>query len=132
LRHGIEVKTASKNDAAEYASTVSLNAGGIEASCTLAGAAQTPRIVSLLGYTMEVVPSANSLIMEYDDSPGMIGAIGTVLGKEKINITTMQVGFNPKERHALIFMNVEGDVNEGVLDKLRSALELKNLWSIKL
>lgn len=131
-RYGIEVKTASKADAAEYASTVSLNADGLEAACTLAGAAQTPRIVSLLGYPIEVVPTAHSLIFEYVDGPGRIGIIGTILGNAGINITTMQVGMKSEEKHALIFMNIEGDVSEEILAQIRAALELKNLWLIKL
>lgn len=131
-RHGIEVKTASTNDAREYASTVTLNADGEEVACTLAGAGQTPRIVSLLGYPIEVVPSAHSLIFEYVDTPGKIGTIGTILGDAGINITTMQVGIKPEEKHALVFMNVEGPVGEDILEKLRGALDLKNLWLVKL
>ncbi|MDR0515239.1 MAG: phosphoglycerate dehydrogenase [Coriobacteriaceae bacterium] len=131
-RFGIEVSTASKSDAAEYASTVAISADGQEAACTIAGSAHTPRIVSLLGYQMEVVPTANSLIFEYFDSPGKIGTIGSILGAADINITTMQVGMKPEEKHALVFMNVEGDVTEEILDKLRGALELRKLWHIRL
>ncbi|MCL2889554.1 MAG: phosphoglycerate dehydrogenase, partial [Eggerthellaceae bacterium] len=79
-RHGIEVKTFSKADAGEYTATLALKADELEAACTLAGSAQAPRIVSLLGYAMEVVPTDNSLIFEYVDSPGKIGTIGTILG----------------------------------------------------
>ena len=132
LRHGIEVKTSSKGDAAEYASTVTLNADGLEAACTLAGSSQTPRIVSLLGYPIEVVPTAHSLIFEYMDAPGKIGTIGTILGDAGINITTMQVGLKAQEKHALVFMNIEDDVSEEVLGQLRDALDLKNLWPIRL
>ncbi|MDR2715635.1 MAG: phosphoglycerate dehydrogenase [Coriobacteriaceae bacterium] len=131
-RHGIEVKTGSKADAAEYASTITVKTDGLEAACTLAGAAHTPRIVSLLDYPMEVVPTANSLIVEYVDSPGKIGVIGTILGNADINITTMQVGMKPEENDALIFMNVEGDVTKDIFKELRSKLDLKNLWHIKL
>ncbi|MCL2825840.1 MAG: phosphoglycerate dehydrogenase [Eggerthellaceae bacterium] len=130
--HGIEVKTASKADAAEYAATVTLNADGFEAACTLAGAAQSPRIVSLLGYAIEMAPSAHSLIFEYVDSPGKIGTIGTILGNEGINITTMQIGMKAQEKHALVFMNVEGDVGDDVLAQLRQAVSPKSLWLIKL
>ena len=50
-----------------------------------------------------------------------------------MNITTMQIGTKPEERCALVYMNVEGEVDDAVLDKLRSSLEdLKNLWYVKL
>lgn len=131
-RNGIEVTTASVSDAQEYSSTVTLNAEGEEIVCTLSGATQTPRIVSLFGYQIEVVPSESSLIFEYVDSPGRVGTIGTILGNEGINITTMQVGLKPEEKNALVFMNVEGEVTDDILDKLRDAIDLKSLWLVKL
>lgn len=131
-RHGIEVKTASKADAGEYASTVTVGVDGVEVACTLAGSSQTPRIVSLLSYPMEVVPSSQSLIFEYVDSPGRIGKIGTILGNSGINISTMQVGLKEGSENALVFINVEGDVTDAVMDELRGTFELENLWHIKL
>lgn len=131
-RHGIEVKTASTHDAREYSSTVSLNADGEEISCTLTGSGQTPRIVSLLGYTMEVVPGQHSLIFEYVDSPGKIGTIGTILGNANVNISTMQVGMKDDEKNALVFMNIENALSDEILHEIREAVELKNLWLVKL
>ncbi len=129
---GIRVKTAFSTDAQEYTSTVSLNADGEEIACTLSGESRTPRIVSLLGYSIDVVPSQQSLIFEYEDRPGRIGAIGTILGNADINISTMQVGLKEHEKHALVFINVEGDVSEDILAQMRDAIDLKNLWLIKL
>lgn len=131
-RHGIEVKTATISDAQEYSSTVTLNADGEEVACTLAGSAQTPRVISLLGYEIEVVPSARSLIFEYIDTPGKIGQIGTILGDQGINITTMQVGIKPEVKTALVYMNIEGEVTEEILGALREAIDLQNLWLVKL
>ncbi|MEF9841241.1 MAG: phosphoglycerate dehydrogenase [Raoultibacter sp.] len=131
-RHGIKIELASEADAHEYASTVTLAIDGAEASCTLSGAAQMPRIVSLLGYQIDIAPAPHSLVFEYVDAPGRIGTIGTILGNAGVNITTMQIGAQPEEKNALIFMNVEGAVSEDVLAQLAEALELKNLWYIKL
>ncbi|MGI6105485.1 MAG: phosphoglycerate dehydrogenase [Raoultibacter sp.] len=131
-RYDIKVKTASTPDAKEYASTVSLNADGEEVACTLTGSGKTPRIVSLLGYAMEVVPGPHSLIFEYVDSPGKIGTIGTILGNAGINITTMQVGMKEDEKNALVFMNIESALTDDIMDEIRDAVELKNLWLVKL
>ncbi|MEG0070332.1 MAG: phosphoglycerate dehydrogenase [Raoultibacter sp.] len=131
-RHGVRIELASENDAHEYASTVTLSVDGAEASCTLSGAAQMPRIVSLLGYQIDITPATNSLIFEYVDAPGRIGIIGTILGNAGVNITTMQIGAKSEEKNALIFMNVEGVVDDKVMSQLNEALELKNLWRIKL
>lgn len=132
-RHGIKVDTLSAPDAVGYASTVSVVADGTEVACTLAGEAQAARLVSLLGYQLDIAPASQSLVFEYVDAPGRVGTIGTILGEAGINITTMQIGTKPAEQCALVYMNVEGAVDEAVLAKLRAGLgDLKNLWYVKL
>ena len=132
-RHGIGVETRSSADAGPYASTVSIVADGTEVACTLAGEAQGARLVSLFGYKLDIAPAAQSLVFEYVDAPGRVGTIGTILGQEGINITTMQIGTKPEEQCALVYMNVEGDVEGDVLAKLRAELaDLKSLWYVKL
>ena len=132
-RHGIKVETLSSPDAGGYASTVSVVADGTEVACTLAGEAQAARLVSLFGYQLDIAPAGQSLVFEYVDAPGRVGTIGTILGEAGINITTMQIATLPGEQCALVYMNVEGDVDDDVLSKLRAGLgDLKNLWYVKL
>lgn len=132
-RHGIKVETQAKPDADGYASAVSVVADGTEVACTLGDAAQGARIVSLLGYKVDIAPARQSLIFEYVDAPGRMGTIGTILGEAGINITTMQIGAKLEEQCALVYMNVTGEVDDDVLDRLRAGIsELKNLWYVKL
>ena len=133
MRHGIKVMTEGVADAREYSSLVVVEADGVEVGATLAGAAQAPRIASLLGYKIDIAPARESLVFEYVDAPGRVGIIGTILGEAGVNITTMQIGTKPEERCALVYMNVEGDVSDEVLGELRVKIsDLKNLWHIKL
>ena len=114
-------------------STVAVMADGTEVACTRGDAAQTARLVSLLGYKIDIAPGRQSLIFEYVDAPGRMGTIGTILGEAGINITTMQIGAKPADRCALVYMNVEGEVEDAVLSRLRAEIpELKNLWYVKL
>lgn len=131
-RHGINVETRSTADAGEYASAVRVTADGVEVASTLFGVDQLPRIVSFLGYKIDIAPAKESLVFEYVDAPGRIGVIGTILGAAGVNITTMQIGTKPAEQCALVYMNVEGDVTDEVLATLRDAIELKNLWALGL
>ena len=132
VRHGIKVDTASIADADEYASAVKVIADGVEVGATLFGSMQRPRIMSLLDYKIDIAPAKQSLVFEYVDAPGRIGAIGTVLGDEGVNITTMQIGTKPSEKTALVYMNVEGNVTDELLQKLSSTLDFKNVWSFNL
>ena len=131
-RHGIALTTSAVHDAQEYASSVRLTADGIEVGATLFGTEHTPRIISLLDYKIDIAPARCSLVFEYVDAPGRIGTIGTILGEAGANITTMQIGTKPEESCALVYMNVEGNVDEAVLDRLRDAIDLRNLWKIVL
>ncbi len=131
-RHGMKVETRACEDAQEFASAVRIKADGVEIAATLYGMDMLPRIISLMGYKIDIAPAAQSLVFEYVDAPGRVGTIGTILGDAGVNITTMQIGNKPEERCALVYMNVEGDVADEVLAQLRSSIELRNLWHIKL
>ena len=131
-RHGIKVETLHNADAGEYSSTVSVQADNLSMACTLIDSGQTTRIVSLLGYKIDIVPAKHGLILEYVDKPGRMGVIGTILGKAGVNISTMQIGTSPSQEYALVYMNVGSPVPDEVLDELRNAMDLENLWYIKL
>ncbi|MFR1640899.1 MAG: phosphoglycerate dehydrogenase, partial [Eggerthellaceae bacterium] len=120
-RHGIKVETLSQAEAHGYASVVSIVADGTEIACTLAGEAQAARLVSLFGYQLDIArPVSRSCsstwtrrgAWHHRHHPGEAG----------INITTMQIATLPGEQCALVYMNVEGDVDDDVLSKLRAGL----------
>ena len=69
-RHGIKLDIALKPDAEEYASSVRAVADGTEVAATVFGISQSPRIVSLMGYKIDLVPTKSSLLMRYEDAPG--------------------------------------------------------------
>lgn len=131
-RHGIKTVTSTKDNAGEYASAVRIKADDVEIASTLYGVDRLSRIISILGYKIDITPAKYSLIFEYVDGPGRIGVIGKILGDAGINITTMQIGNKPEEKCALVYMNVEGDVNDDVIETLRNSIDLKNVWNINL
>ena len=61
---------------------------------TLAGAviAGQPRITEVKGMSLEAPFSAATLYINNSDTPGFIGALGTLLGDAKINIATFHLG----------------------------------------
>lgn len=133
-RHGIDLRTQKSFDAMGYKSAVSAYADKYEISCTLTDNQSRPRIISLNGYKLDITPADNALVFEYEDAPGRVGIIGTILGDAGVNITTMQIGTKPQQKRALVFMNIEGQVTEQVEENLRIALDdvLVNLWTLSL
>jgi D-3-phosphoglycerate dehydrogenase len=131
-RHGMKITSTAKEFAEEYSSALTIKGDGVEIGTTLYGKDKLPRIISILGYKIDIAPSKQSLIFEYIDGPGRIGVIGTILGDAEINITTMQIGTKPDEQCALVYVNIEGEVTDKVIQKIKESIDLKNLWLVTL
>ena len=132
-RHGIDVALKTQVNAYGYDSTLALDTGASSIVCTLYGTDRPARIVSLFGYNLDIEPASQSLVIRYPDAPGRMGIIGTVLGEHDINITTMQIGTRDDSDIAVVFLNIEGDMTDGVLDELHDRIpSLQDLWYITL
>lgn len=91
---GLEVQTIRSSAEADYKELIlveALLAGGksVSVAGTVIGKAQSARIVSMNGRTLEFVPEGKLLLIENQDQPGIIGALGTLLSKERVNIANM-------------------------------------------
>lgn len=85
-----------------------------------------PRLVRIDDFYLEAVPEGTILVIHNRDRPGVVGNVGTALGKLQINISRMQLGLTQGE--AIALYNVEGDVTPGILAELE---KLPNIISIK-
>lgn len=130
-RHGIDVTCDTQESAREFASAIQIEADGAELAMTLFGLDMAPRIISMMGYRIDIAPAQHSLVFEYIDAPGRIGTIGTILGDAGVNITTMQIGTKIKERCALVYINVEHAVDDATMQALKDAIDFKSMWSIE-
>ena len=91
---GVEVQTVRSSAEADYKELILVEAvlaGGktVSVAGTVIGKAQSPRIVSINGRTLEFIPEGMLLLIENQDQPGIIGALGTLLAKERVNIANM-------------------------------------------
>ena len=91
---GVEVQSIRSSAEADYKELVlveAILAGGksVSVAGTILGKAHSPRIVSINGRTLEFVPEGKLLLIENQDQPGIIGALGTLLAQERVNIANM-------------------------------------------
>ena len=87
-----------------------------------------PRIVNIDGYPLEVVPRGNMIFFTNNDQPGVIGAIGTVLGKFNVNIAGMQLGREHEGGRALALLLIDNPVGNTVIEEFR---KIPNILSAK-
>jgi D-3-phosphoglycerate dehydrogenase len=87
-----------------------------------------PRIVNVDGYPLEVVPHGNMIFFTNNDKPGVIGGIGTVLGRCNVNIAGMHLGREHQGGKALALLLVDNPVDDNVIREFRN---IPNILSAK-
>lgn len=79
------------------------------------------RIVKLNHYSVDLPIEGHLLIIQHHDLPGLIGQVGTLLGKHNINIGSMQVGRTAVGGDAMMVLSVDRHVDalhQASLEKL--------------
>ena len=91
-----------------------------------------PRIVRLRDYSMDFTPDEHMLMLNYEDRPGMIGRIGTIMGQHDINIASMNLGRSEKKGEAMVILSLDSPVPAPVVDELKSATEASFIKALKM
>lgn len=91
-----------------------------------------PRIVKINDFYVEAVPEGCMLVIYNNDVPGIIGQIGTLLGKNKINIAKMSFGREKPGQKSITVLNIDCEVPKPVLDEIREAKNIIDVTMIKL
>jgi len=97
-------------------------------SGTLSGNKQ-PRIVKIDDYYLELYPVGEMIFIRNLDKPGLIGSLGTLMGKNGINIAAMALGRNKPGDKAISVWSVDKQVSSVILDKIK---ELENILTVKI
>ncbi len=91
-----------------------------------------PRIVKIDQYYIEAIPEGYMLVIKNKDVPGVIGSIGTILGKSGVNIAEMSFGREKKKGSAISVLNVDSQVPEKLLKKLKAAPNIHDVKEVKI
>lgn len=76
------------------------------------------RLVSVDGITVEAPLNGSILFIRNNDTPGVIGQIGTLLGSNGINIANFALGRSEGNHHAVGVVNVDGEIRDQVLSQI--------------
>jgi D-3-phosphoglycerate dehydrogenase / 2-oxoglutarate reductase len=128
---GIEVKEVKSSDNKDYPSLIKVTASSGKKSFSVSGALyfkKDPRIVAVDNFRVEVVPDGDMLVTSNDDRPGVIGNLGTALGKNGINIARMQFGRDEKGGKAISVISIDAAASKEVIAELN---KLPNVLSVK-
>lgn len=77
-----------------------------------------PRIVNFNGYELDFIPDGHLLVCGNKDRPGIIGDIGTVLGKKGINIAHMTWARKQPAGEAIVVLSTDENINKKNLEDI--------------
>ena len=124
-QRGIQVIETVSSRARSYSNLISIQLRSRDETEWIEGAILRKghlRLVSIDGIAVETELSRRVLFIRNDDTPGVIGQVGTILGEAGINIAAFVLGRGPDHPHAIGVVNIDGEVPADVLARI-SAIE---------
>jgi D-3-phosphoglycerate dehydrogenase / 2-oxoglutarate reductase len=95
---------------------------------------QILRIVRINEFLLDVLPQGYVIFIHNEDQPGVVGTIGTILGKNSINIAEMSLGrvLQGKKMLAMTVINTDNEVPEKVLQEIKKFPPIIDVKVVKL
>jgi D-3-phosphoglycerate dehydrogenase len=134
-RQGLSVAEFRTEETHEYLSVVRLTGQANGERVSLSGTLfdeQHPRLVRINDYEIEAVLEGNLLITRHADQPGVIGALGCILGDEKVNIARMQLGMVPGADKAIAVLEISEPLTDAVLARIQALPPISKVAQISL
>ncbi|HEY1235188.1 MAG TPA: phosphoglycerate dehydrogenase, partial [Candidatus Binatia bacterium] len=132
---GIKIVESKGEESTDFASSILVRAKNGKESLEVEGAifaAKHPRIVRVNSFYLEAVPEGYILVLQNKDVPGVVGAVGTILGNHGLNIAGMELGRSEKGGNAISFTHVDEAVSKRALDELRALPQIVSATLVRL
>jgi D-3-phosphoglycerate dehydrogenase len=122
---GVGVSIVRDEETHGYGSLLTVTTETREGRKVIAGAVfdGQPRIVQLRDLNIEFAPEGYILVLSYEDRPGIVGRIGSILGGLNVNIAAMHVGRKSKRGHAIVVLILDEDLATEQVAEVASAVE---------
>ncbi len=127
-----ERKTAHVNN---YSNLITIQLDTDRSSHVVAGTTMLgePHLVRVDEYWVDVVLAGGVMLFSYHrDRPGMIGHVGTVLGKANVNISFMAVGRLAPKGEALMVIGVDDPVGSDLVEQLLAVPDIHAIRTVKI
>ena len=132
---GIDLIESSSTRAREYRSLLSVKLMTSDGERWVEGtvAANNSRLILLNGVPIEAPLTGTLLLLANHDQPGVIGEVGTILGKHGINIANFALGRNSTGAVGAVNVDEPGEqIGEDVLKAIRGVKPVKAAWLVRL
>lgn len=122
---GVAVSVSRDTETQGYGSLLTLSTRTSEGRKVIAGTVShgQPRIVQMRDLNIEFAPEGYILVLSYEDRPGVVGTIGSLLGRLNVNIASMHVGRKEKRGRAIVVLLLDEDLGEAELAEVAGAVD---------
>ncbi|MDQ3962866.1 MAG: phosphoglycerate dehydrogenase [Actinomycetota bacterium] len=93
----------------------------------LVGKKDTERLVRVYGYDLDMAFAPIMAFFRYDDRPGIVGIVGSLLGEAGVNIANMQVARRSVGGEALMGLAVDSPIPDDVLTDIKARAALNDV-----
>jgi D-3-phosphoglycerate dehydrogenase len=132
---GVEILESTSSASVAFANLIALRLKTSEEDLSVAGTVfgrNHLRLVDVDGVEVDTIPQGNILLVKNEDTPGVVGQVGTLLGKRKINIARMGLGRKPGSGRAVMLIEVDNEVSAEVLAELPQLPGIREARFLKL
>ena len=121
---GVEIKDSKNAGSVNYSNILEIKTVAGKDVETVSGTVfgEEPRLVGYNGYSFNVPLSGNMVFLNYADKTGIVGAVGTVLGKAGVDIQQMAVSVNGSGK-ALMVLLVGKAIDSKLVVELAKAID---------
>ncbi|HTF07152.1 MAG TPA: phosphoglycerate dehydrogenase [Asanoa sp.] len=94
----------------------------VSGTVTISGTREIAKLTEVDGFALELAADGILLFFRYADRPGVVGAIGSILGESGVNIAAMQVARREAGGEALMTLTVDSSVDAELLASAQTAI----------
>lgn len=118
---GVKLAESRAPASLDYVSLITLRTDDHSLAGTVFGLRNEARLVMVDDHQVDIPPARHMVVVRNADQPGLIGLVGTTIGRAGVNISDMDVGRAPTGEAALMVLSTDQPVGDDVLDELRAA-----------
>src|SRR5262249_43395078 len=115
---GIEGVEERRRSSRDFTNLIAVTAGDARVAGTTIGRDHRQWLVSAFGFELEIELAPRMIFLRYDDVPGVIGRVGTLLGESNVNIANMAVSRNREGGKALMALSIDTPASAAGIERL--------------
>ncbi len=132
---GVELVRRSRSGQGDYPTAIGVSLANGASEIELAGTlldGRRPRVVRFGSIPLEFTPEGRLLILRSYDRPGVVGAVGNLLGEAGVNIADVHLARKDGEEDAWTVLRLDQDPEPAVLERLAALPAVRTVRRVDL